>query len=105
MGNRFQKGDYVVFVARQDDDVPCGCNEIMEATLYGKVFLVDSVDEYDDGVQSIRPSVCDLTDNPDECILDWNFSSPMFELYEEAEKTDGALDMTFDDFCREVQNA
>lgn len=104
MGEQFQKGDYVVFTARAYSDVRCGCTSEMENTLYGKIFIVDSIKETGFG-QFVYISVCDLTDNPNECSLDWNFSPDMFELYSYEEEVDAAPKMTFDDFLSEAQNA
>lgn len=88
--NRFHKGDYVSFTAREGHDCRLYVNNIMEQYLRGKIFRVKSVAGYD-----LEIEVCDLTENPHVTAqhMGWGYTADMFSLYEES---DCKMDFTYE---------
>lgn len=102
MNTRFKEGDFVKFVGEDGCDATFGCNAEMEDTLGGKIFVVIDTEDIGGDEQKVYIAICDKTEEPDVCSMDWDFSSPMFELVEAAPEPQR---MSFDDFCQEAQNA
>lgn len=80
---RFSVGDYVIFTAKENDDVPYGCAGTMERELHGKIFRVTGTKPgfASDDYQRITIETCKYTEDPERCGLEWNFSAPMFEAW------------------------
>lgn len=75
-----EPGDYVKFIAHAGDIVPCGCTDIMEERLFGKIFQVVSTHDCDTH-QEVDIAICEFSEDVKAGDLHWNFSAPMFELF------------------------
>lgn len=93
------EGDYVIFAAREDENVCHGINEEMEEQLRGKIFRVSKIYGGEDTLE-IEP--CELTGEVEEHALDWTFSHEMFVKY--FIESNEPLEFSFDNFL-EVQHA
>ena len=102
MSTKFKKGDFVKFIGKENVPVTFSCSRTMENTLFGKIFIVTDTEDIDGDEQQVWIAICDKTEEPSVCSMCWSFSSPMFELVEGAPESPR---MSFDDFCREAQNA
>ena len=102
MSTRFKEGDFVKFVGENGCDATFSCNAEMKDTLGGKIFIVIDTEDIGGDEQEVDIAICDKTEEPDVCSMDWSFSSLMFELVEAAPEPQR---ISFDDFCQEAQNA